>query len=49
VVERRLVLLLDGVLQVTNSLRRQNVNWKGFQIVESKNTAVERDFGGHRG
>jgi len=39
--------LFDGVLQVTDSFRRHNVNWKGFQIVESENTAVERDFSSH--
>jgi len=48
-VEYRLLRLLDGVLQETDSFRRQNVNWKGFQLVESENSAVERDFGSHAG
>ena len=46
-VECHWIPLFDGVPQVTDSLRRQNVNWKGIQIVEPENTAIERDFGGH--
>ena len=46
VAERMLVLLLDCILQVTNSSRTQDVNWKAIRIVESENPAVERDFGG---
>jgi len=38
--------LFDGVPQVTDSLRRQNINWKGIQIIKPENNVVERDFSG---
>jgi hypothetical protein len=47
VVEYRLDLRLDCVLQVTDSLRRRYVNQKGVGIVKAENPAGERDFGVH--
>ena len=47
VVERFLILLFDCSLQVADSLRTQDVNWKGVRIVKADNPAGERDFGGH--
>ena len=47
VVERRLLLLLDCVLQVINSFRKQDANQEG--VIEADNPAAERDFGGSHG
>ena len=49
VVEYRLLLLLDCLLQVTDGLRTHDINWKGVRIFKAGNPADERDFGGHVG
>ena len=40
-VESILLLLLDCVLQVADSLRTQDVDWKGVCIVKADNSAGE--------
>jgi hypothetical protein len=47
VVECIPLLLLDCVLQVIDSFRRQNVDHKGVRTIGAGNPAGERDFGGH--
>jgi hypothetical protein len=47
VVEYRLLLLLDCVLQVIDSFRQRNVNQKGLRIVEAEDAAGKRAFGGY--
>ena len=46
VVETNLLLLLDCILQFTDSLRRRNANGKDSRIAEPENQAVEQDIGG---
>ena len=41
VVEGMLLLLLDCVLQVINSFRKQDANQEGVRIVEADNPAAE--------